>query len=203
VDFNTVIFDGNVEWTYNQDAGGYMAKIDAQSEILLYSELDVTVNGENYVGYYTSQESPMIDVGDDVSIVHVVDDPDMEDGWYIVVLAESEPGTSVRIVQNPMEWTLFYSGNVTTVYDSESDMNFGYFERANDYIGEAPVRGTIDGNAVTGTFFGEENESNIEFDEYYSLSTSDNVHWSFYAPTAKMYSLSIEYLPITNTEPTT
>lgn len=189
----TVIFDGDVEWSYYEDDNIWVSTFTPDNEPLSYvKNVRLTLNGSDIDGVYEDMVMAFPDM--DNSVAQVMYD----DAWMIGSFNETEPEAHIKIVQADPEWTTLYSGNVTV--NEYLDVNLS--DNAPAIEAGYPVRGTINGTDVFAIATANSTYNKADFDNVncYVLGNSVGALY-FHAPEAGTYSLNLEVVEPSVTAP--
>ena len=152
----TVIFDGDVEWTYNDEFQIWMATFIPENEPSGDAHhVTLMLNGSDIDGVSDGTDMGFPDLEEPVAQV-IYDEPN----WMIGCFLESKPDAHIKILQETMQWYPLYTGTVSVIYQ-DHDFIGAFLSDANIKGGEQ-VRGTVNGVSVSGTF--DEFGSRCDFD---------------------------------------
>ena len=161
-----------------------MATFTPTEEFSLYSfAATLTLNGEDIAGVSDGYAWAFTDSENCQAFVYE------ENAWMIEVIADAEPDAHVVIVQAEPIWVTLYQGTVTVI--EQNHVCYGTFNSdavvTNDF---SPIRGTVNGVEVSGTF-GSNGRADLTGTSYYIVSNGDST-FNFGAPDVGDYVLNLE-----------
>ena len=185
MDFNTLIFDGDVEWSYYDEQQMWAAFITPDNALSQAGQIIVTFEGDEYEAVYLSPSTYGLYKNGEV-IAQLIMLSENLDSFVLASLSEpTDP--HVKIVQDEPVGYPFYSGTLEVT--SHENENYATFEPNLAGVSIDEI------NALFGTINGDYVESNIaslNFGNGYEISVVQNV-WRFFASEPGNYAVDLQY----------
>lgn len=148
MDFNTVIFDGDVEWNAQTEEGMtyYAAFFTPTNTPNIPGTMTLTLNGETVTGHFESTFYAYI-FPDTSNLVATVQE--LENSWMILSLNEADP--HIKLEQENVESAEFFSGTITFTEDVSEVGKRGAFTSEVALTDGMKIFGQVDSEKVFGT----------------------------------------------------
>lgn len=148
MDFNTVIFDGDVEWNAQTEEGEtyYVVNFNPANTPNIPGTMTLTLNGETVTGHFESILDTYVfpDLNNPVATVQ-----ELENSWMILSLSEAE--SHIKLEQENVDSAEFFTGTITFTEDISEVGKRGAFTSEVALTDGMRIFGQVDSEKILAT----------------------------------------------------